>query len=88
MKAINLKTGKEVEFWVVSREAPQPAWIEREFYTGYMGWIDEKSLRYGLAYIRSTGSRLYIGDVFIYDGKTIDFMSNAKFSKKYEVIAQ
>jgi hypothetical protein len=88
MKAKNIKNGKIVEVWIVSHENDQPEWVKKEFYTGYMGWIDDKSIRYGLVHIRSNASRLSLGDIFIYNGKSIDFMSAEKFLKKYKIISK
>lgn len=83
MKAINVRTGKVVEYWVVSHHKSKPEWIEHEFYIGKMGWITEQSLRYGWISIRGESHRLNIGDVFIYDGKKINFYSSIKFEKEW-----
>lgn len=83
MKAIHLKTGKEVEYWIVSHQEVKPKWIEHEFYIGKMGWITEYALRYGWISIRGESYRLNVGDVFIYDGKEIKFLSPEKFERGY-----
>lgn len=92
MKAKNKHNGIKVEYWVVNHESSPPDWIKRLFHIGVLQWR-EKSLIYGYLGTHTTPSvRLSLGDVLVYDGKKsvdrtgLEYMSNKRFYKKYEVI--
>lgn len=86
MKAVNLKSGKRVNFWQISQTNPQPDWIQHEFSNGKLAWKDATALSFG-----ADEANFAVGDVLITDDdnasdkKLVD-LSASKFSKDYQLV--